>query len=350
MITINRTTDISINYDLSKKFPSKKICFFDIETTGLSRKTSIIYLIGLCHYENGQCCSTLFFNDDGVSERELLSELGKYISNFDIIINFNGDSFDIPFVLERAAINNISLSFENIVSFDMYKYLRKYKTFLNLPNLKQKSVELFLGINRDDMYDGGKLINVYNDYLLNKSNELYDLLILHNYEDVIGMVKLCNIFGYTDIFDGNFTFLSFKFDENNAIFRFTLQTPVIQPYSLKDDNFYLTATEDKLSFALKVKNMELKFFYPDYKNYYYLPVEDTAIHKSVAEFVDKNHRIKATKSNCYTKKTSLYCMQKKDVIKPLFRENCRDKISYFEIKDCIFNEKNSKELLLSFFK
>ena len=39
---------------------------------------------------------------------------------------------------------------------------------------------------------------------------------------------------------------------------------------------------------------EMKYFYSNYKNYYYLPDEDTAIHKSVASYVDKKYRVQAT--------------------------------------------------------
>ena len=31
----------------------------------------------------------------------------------------------------------------------------------------------------------------------------------------------------------------------------------------------------------------LKYYYPDYKNYYYLPLEDEAVHKSVGVYVDR---------------------------------------------------------------
>ena len=37
---------------------------------------------------------------------------------------------------------------------------------------------------------------------------------------------------------------------------------------------------------------EMRHFYSDYKNYYYLPKEDMAIHKSVAAYVDHEYREK----------------------------------------------------------
>ena len=43
-----------------------------------------------------------------------------------------------------------------------------------------------------------------------------------------------------------------------------------------------------------------RLYYLDYKNYYYLPNEDMAVHKSVAVSVDRTHREKAAPENCYT--------------------------------------------------
>ena len=51
---------------------------------------------------------------------------------------------------------------------------------------------------------------------------------------------------------------------------------------------------------------ELKTFFKDYKDYYYLPAEDTAIHKSVGEFVDKKARVQATARTAYIKKTGSF--------------------------------------------
>ena len=50
----------------------------------------------------------------------------------------------------------------------------------------------------------------------------------------------------------------------------------------------------------------MKYFFRDYANYYYLPEEDQAIHKSVAVFVDPSRRQKATAKTCYPKHTGLF--------------------------------------------
>ena len=51
---------------------------------------------------------------------------------------------------------------------------------------------------------------------------------------------------------------------------------------------------------------ELKHYYEDYENYFYLPEEDWAIHKSVGCFVEKSHRKKATAKTCYIKKEGVF--------------------------------------------
>ena len=91
----------------------------------------------------------------------------------------------------------------------------------------------------------------------------------------------------------------------------------------------------------------LHYFYPNYKDYYYLPKEDMAIHKSVATFVDKEFRVKAKATNCYTKKFGVFLPQFDEIISPAFRMELKDDVSYFEYtEDFIL----STELLNSYVK
>ena len=64
--------------------------------------------------------------------------------------------------------------------------------------------------------------------------------------------------------------------------------------------------ENRLCLSIELLEGTLKHFYPNYKDYYYLIYEDTAIHKSVGMYVDKQFRKPARASNCYTKKEGLF--------------------------------------------
>jgi hypothetical protein len=66
---------------------------------------------------------------------------------------------------------------------------------------------------------------------------------------------------------------------------------------------YLALGGEQAKLRIPLTDGTARLYYKDYKNYYYLPQEDMAVHKSVAGFVDKAHRQKATPDNCYTKVT-----------------------------------------------
>lgn len=88
--------------------------------------------------------------------------------------------------------------------------------------------------------------------------------------------------------------------------------------------------------------MNSNIFYSDYTNYYYLPFEDRAIHKSVAFYVDKDFRTKAKAANCYSKKTGMFLPQKSEVISPYFKIDYSDKKMYFELDDTFCNSYDSQ--------
>ena len=80
---------------------------------------------------------------------------------------------------------------------------------MGLENLKQKSIEQFLGIAREDKYNGGQLIEVYGEYLQTHSELLKHLLILHNEDDLKGMPQILPILAYPTS-DRRFFFQRFR--------------------------------------------------------------------------------------------------------------------------------------------
>ena len=93
-----------------------------------------------------------------------------------------------------------------------------------------------------------------------------------------------------------------------------------------------------MELSIRVYKGTLKYYYPNYKDYYYLIYEDTAIHKSVGEFVDKDARIKATKETCYTKKDGTFLPQPTDIWVPEFKTSCKDKTGFFEVREDCFSD------------
>lgn len=342
MQIVTHSIDITTLYDIYSIFTKGNICFFDIETTGLSRQKNYIYLIGVVVQENNLYKTIQWFNDDGQSEKAIIKEFVEFVNKYQVLIHYNGTSFDIPFVKERAKKYGIIFNTDSIQSYDIYKIVLKYKKFLSLKDVKQKTIELFLHINRDDIYDGGTLIHIYQEYLVNQEKNSFDLLLLHNYEDLCGLVKITDILSYIDMAKGKFNVMNIRDCEEHIIIMCQLKNALKSSFSVMGEYFYLNAIDKEMRLLIKKEHMNLKYFYEDYKNYYYLPDEDMAIHKSVAQFVDKEHRKKATKDNCYTKKEGIFIRQDDNIFKPYFKKNYNDKTSYVLISD-IF--KNNQQLM-----
>ena len=102
-----------------------------------------------------------------------------------------------------------------------------------------------------------------------------------------------------------------------------------------------------LTLSIPLYSGTLKYFFEDCKNYFYLPLEDQAIHKSIAEFVDKKYRKKATRETCYQKKDSFFLPQPREIFSPAFRLSARDTFCYFEPSKEFWADDNALQTWLS---
>lgn len=316
--------------------------FFDIETTGFSPSTSSLYMIG-CARRNGKyVCVDQFFAEKPAEEKIILNAFLEILKQYDTIISFNGVGFDIPYLKAKCDQYSLAETFQEYNYLDIFKSVSELKFLLKLPNYKQKTIESFLKLPRDDKQTGGELINVYLDYVKEPTEEGCRLLHLHNYEDVIGMIDLLPILSYIEIFHGQYSILSTRIDQyhaydgtcgNELIITMQNDYPVPRRISHKKDQYSLMISKSRTSIRVPIFEGELRYFLPNYKDYYYLPEEDMAVHKSVASFVDKQYRETARASNCYTRKSGSFLPQCSSVMQPEFRKEYKDKVTYFEVTE-----------------
>jgi hypothetical protein len=76
-------------------------------------------------------------------------------------------------------------------------------------------------------------------------------------------------------------------------------------------------------------------------------MEDQAIHKSVASFVDSAYRTKARASNCYIKKSGWFVFQPEHIFSPAFQISYEDKSLYFELNQDLSCPSGAYEAYLS---
>ncbi len=115
--------------------------------------------------------------------------------------------------------------------------------------------------------------------------------------------------------------------ENSTVlsltYRNTADVSVPVSLDIKLENWFMNLTGSELNLCVGLYEGELRFFYPNYCDYYYLPMEDRAIHKSLAEFVDKSHRKKATAKTCYQKVSGIFLPEPEPVFSRLSPGNIK---------------------------
>lgn len=331
------TKDQEIPAYFTHFYKDENLLFFDIETTGFMARNTTLYLIGVLWYENGQIKIRQWFNDDGQSEADLLSAFHTFCKNFSMLVHFNGSGFDLPYLKQKAKLLHTTFTADSgMHQFDIFKEIRSYKKIFNLDNMKQVSIEHYLNINRDDTYTGKELINIYQRYVARPDNNKEHALLCHNHDDLLGMPQISRILNNKTFFEYlkphdillQEAMVNDKKDKLNIIFHYPDHAFLPNRIACSKYGLYLNASEQKANLQIPVIENTLKHFFNDYKNYYYLPVEDTAIHKSVAAFVDSEHKRKATKSTCYIKKTDAFipCFSEENT--DIFQFNADDKTPY----------------------
>lgn len=173
-----------------RKYSLLPLSFFDIETTGFSPAHTSLYLIGCAYHIEQMLYIKQFFAETPEEEKEVLEQFLLLLDGFDTIITFNGIGFDIPYLKAKCNTYECNEHFADFTYVDIFKSISQIKHILQLPNYKQKTIEAFLGIGRDDLYSGGELIEIYHSYTKEPRPDKLEILLLHNYEDVLDMPAL----------------------------------------------------------------------------------------------------------------------------------------------------------------
>ena len=334
--------NFSVSYPLERLAPVERILFIDIETTGFAARSSYLYLIGCAYFLAGKWHTIQWMAENFSQEKDILSAFLEFAKLYRYMIHFNGNNFDLPYLTQKCEQFSIPCSFDQFQGIDLYRRINPYKFFLRLPNCKQKTLEQFLGINRKDVFSGSELIGIYRDYVKNPTEFSENALFLHNADDLKGMLETLPMLAYYDLF--NEPARAKKVQANSykdasgsrrreLMITLSLDTPLPSPVTASAGSCYFRGEGEQALLKVPIYDEELKYFYSNYHDYYYLPSEDVALHKSVAGFVDREHRIPASAANCYTRKFASYLPQWDIVFEPFFKREYKSRELFFELTD-----------------
>ena len=383
MDIIKKTIPYPYNFFFPSFLPKKEeILFFDIETTGLSPKSSQIYSIGILLFKDSEMEIVQLFANSLSEEAEVLQGFLEYCKDKTQLISFNGKAFDTPFLEKSYLQYGIKCPITELPQLDLFKMIQSRRKFYQLPSYKLKECERFLGIQREDIYTGGELIYVYLEYLEHPTKEAQALLLQHNFEDLLYLPSLFSFFAYEELFQGKGSYCREKsalvLEENKLrlCFRFhkhklssktedydcgmerkefscgtISEKPPFFPKAISHriDGFTLEVSGREAVLEIPLFSGEAKYFFKNFKDYDYIPAKNMALHKSLSQLYPKEEKQRAKAATAYQKKTGLFLPVFSDGFPNLFRKEYKDKQNYIPFTpELLENHSLMEEYFLGF--
>jgi uncharacterized protein len=222
-----------ISQEIIDRYDMMSISFFDIETTGFDKEEDKIILISVGQFtEDSQFLIRQYFAETLEDEAEALNAFGRDLYKSQCWCSYNGLAFDEPFLQRRMEKNKIHFQLPKD-HVDLYRLIRPYHKQLGMERCNLKSVERYVGIQREDQIDGGVSVQLYFQYLQSRDKNLKDTIMLHNYEDVLNLPLLFNIVYEVDsnlnlqredcITDKQLKYLKFLLSKNKVVLETNLE-------------------------------------------------------------------------------------------------------------------------------
>jgi uncharacterized protein YprB with RNaseH-like and TPR domain len=108
----------------ARSFP--RTIFIDLETTGLSGGAgTVAFLVGCGYFDLGAFQVRQFLLTSHASERALLSAVAQFFDGADLIVTYNGKTFDVPVMETRWMFHRLEMPLDGVPHFDMLHPARR---------------------------------------------------------------------------------------------------------------------------------------------------------------------------------------------------------------------------------
>ena len=171
-----------------------KWAFLDTETTGLAGGTgTYAFLIGVGSIEPAGFRLRQFFMRDYGEEASLLRRLSEHLAQFDVLITYNGKTYDQPLLETRFRMARARHPFERLTHLDLlFGARRLWKLRLESCRLMDLENQI-LGVEREGDLPGEMIPYYYFEYL--RTQQAFRLVPVfhHNAIDILSLACLTAI-------------------------------------------------------------------------------------------------------------------------------------------------------------
>jgi hypothetical protein len=169
------------------RLPFDRVVFLDLETGGLSN--ACVFLAGTMRWTGDDFVLKQYFARNYAEEEALLRHLACYLAGAEALITFNGKSFDVPFLRERAVRHRLDIP---IPAFhvDLLHHARAAWRG-RVPNCRLVTLEAYVcGRRRSGDVPGDEIPGLYHEFVRGGEPHRLFPVFHHNLLDVITMDEL----------------------------------------------------------------------------------------------------------------------------------------------------------------
>jgi hypothetical protein len=172
--------------------PPEARLYVDIETAGLA--AAPLFLIGTLALESGRLRLRQFLARDYTEESPLLQHFFPWSARYERLITFNGQTFDLPFLLDRAIYHRLAAGLAQAHT-DLLPLARRQWRH-RTPDCRLATLETYLcGHQRVGDVAGADIPNLYHQFVRTPQWDLLAPVLHHNALDLLTMADLAAMLG-----------------------------------------------------------------------------------------------------------------------------------------------------------
>jgi uncharacterized protein YprB with RNaseH-like and TPR domain len=169
----------------------ERALFLDTETTGLAGGSgTCAFLVGLGFIEDDAFVVRQLFMRDHGEESAMLFALSELAARYELLVSYNGKTFDIPLLESRFVLARQRYSFEDKAHFDLLHPARSlWKARFESCRLSELEY-LLLGLERERDVPGHLIPDIYFRYLRTEDASRLSYVFEHNCHDILSLAAL----------------------------------------------------------------------------------------------------------------------------------------------------------------
>ncbi|MCF6277183.1 MAG: ribonuclease H-like domain-containing protein [Anaerolineales bacterium] len=172
--------------------PIERFLFFDTETSGLAGGTgTYAFMVGAGYFSADEFVLAQFFLRDPSEEAAMLEVLADFMVPCEVLVSYNGKSFDAPLLKTRYRLQGMPIPFAGYAHLDLLHLARRLWRE-RLASRTLQSIEAhILGVERTSAEVPGREIPyLYFDYLRDRDATRLKGVFYHNEIDILSLATL----------------------------------------------------------------------------------------------------------------------------------------------------------------